>query len=470
MNSIYFILLIGLFSRVHSDDSVLNVRIYSNLAEFNRPVSQLPLEFTEDEWNAIRSDSLTFVGNNFNVTLQTITEKKKSYNGTQVYIRSPLSSSDKKADRLIKAILIDEDKNLVQVHDPTIGVGDDEILYFTVKQNEIFYLEQPAKTKYYVDVKYIPKNAKIHVSYFQTNVFWRTQYQLNLFESKSELITMANIRNDGKLPLKIGNAVLISGDINLSSEQLDKPLRKSRFSNEFAAQHLLVAAPVDQQEIMAPTVGEGAELAGVFSYLISEPFVIEGKTNYLLPMFRPSLSVERYGSISKLFSTISTVAKAQRSYRLVSDRYLPSGNAVIRDYEQIVGEILLPNIAAKEKYEFSIGEDMAIVYKENVTLISTRTFNETEVISQTENNKVFMPIMINTRTESTYKINLEVKNLKEISSKIEYEQKGLHIYHKYSFKGPNQYHFVQDASSIKTNLTLKPNEIKTVSYTLSIVR
>lgn len=467
MNSIYFVLLIGWISYVCSENPSLNVRIYSNLAEFSQPLGQLPLEFTEDEWNAIRPDSITFAGQNFNVTLQTITEKKKSYNGTEVYVRSPLST-DKKTDRLVKAILVDEDKYLVKVRDPTIV--DDDTLYFTVQPNEIFYPEEPAKTKYYVDFKYTPQNANIRISYFQTNIHWRTQYQMNLFDNKYELIAMANIRNDGKRPLKIVNAVLISGDINLQSEQQDKPLRKSRYSNEFAAQHLLAAAPVAQQEAMPPMLSEGAELAGVFSYMISDAFTIEGKTNYLLPMFRPHLSVERYGLISKLFSTVSSTSKAQRSYRLVSDRYLPSGNAVIRDYEQIVGEVLLPNIAAKEKYEFSIGEDIAIVYKENVTLVSTRTFNETEIISQTENNKAFMPIMINTRTELTYKINLEVKNLKEVSAKIEYEQKGLHIYHKYSIKAPNQYHFNQDASTIKTNLTLKPNETKNITYTLSIVR
>ena len=53
------------------------IRIYSNLAEIIQPLGKLPLEFSDDDWNYIRSDSITLVGENVNITLQTITEKKK---------------------------------------------------------------------------------------------------------------------------------------------------------------------------------------------------------------------------------------------------------------------------------------------------------------------------------------------------------------------------------------------------------
>ncbi len=75
----------------------------------------------------------------------------------------------------------------------------------------------------------------------------------------------------------------------------------------------------------APTVGQGEELVGVYVFSIDQPFIIDGKTNYLLPMFRPQVRVNRYDSISKSFSKMSNNGKAQRSYRLKSDRYLSRG-------------------------------------------------------------------------------------------------------------------------------------------------
>ena len=57
-------------------------------------------------------------------------------------------------------------------------------------------------------------------------------------------------------------------------------------------------------------------------------------------------------------------------------------SCIIREYDRIVGETSLPNLAAKDKYEFSIGEDADIIYKENVTLISSKIFNETEFNGQ----------------------------------------------------------------------------------------
>jgi len=77
-----------------------------------------------------------------------------------------------------------------------------------------------------------------------------------------------------------------------------------------------------------PNIETGKELAGLYVFPITKPFTITAKTNYLLPMFRPHVSVERYALISKIFSPISMTGKAQRSYRLKSDRYLSQGKYV----------------------------------------------------------------------------------------------------------------------------------------------
>ncbi len=315
MISITFVLLFVVLTNANINNVYSTIRIYSNLAEIIQSIDKLPIEFTDDNWNYIRSDSITLLGENLNITLQTITEKKKSLNGTEIYIRSPISS-DKTTIKLIKGILIDEIDNLVKIKDPSIA--DNQYLYFTVPHDQIYYLEEPSKSKYYVNFTYTSLNSNIFVSYLQSNLHWRTQYQLNLYDNQSELIAMANIRNDGKSSVLIDQAELIGGDINLQVQQHQEEklfFRMSRLSD----MQMLTANSAE------PTIEQGKELVGLYVFPINKPFIIDAKTNYLLPMFQPHVSVERYGLISKFFSSVSTTGKAQRSYRLKSDRYLSDG-------------------------------------------------------------------------------------------------------------------------------------------------
>ena len=319
MLSIYLVLLFVLCSNANTNNRSSTVRIYNNLAEIIQTLKNLPLEFTEDDWQQIRTDSITLLGENLNVSLQTITTKKKSFNGTDIYIRSPISS-EKTAVKLIKATLIDESKNLVKIQDPSIA-GDD-FLYFTVPVDHIYYREEPVKPKYYVDFKYHSSDSNVFVSYLRSNLHWQTQYQLNVYEKRSDLIAMANIRNDGLRSIDIDQAELIGGDIQLEAH----PLRSPRFDEQikhrsgFNERSMMLGDFVSQ-----PTVEQAEELAGVYVFPISEPFTIDSETNYLLPMFRPHVAVERYAFIFKIFSPVSTTGKAQRSYRLKSNRYLSRG-------------------------------------------------------------------------------------------------------------------------------------------------
>jgi len=315
MISITFVLLFVVLTNANINKIYSTVRIYSNLAEVIQPINKLPIEFTDDNWNYIRSDSITLLGENLNITLQTITEKKKSLNGTEIYIRSPISS-DKTTIKLIKGILVDEIDNLVKIKDPSIA--DEQYLYFTVPNDQIYYLEEPPKSKYYVNFTYTSLNSNIFVSYLQSNLHWKTQYQLNLYDNQTELIAMANIRNDGKSSVLIDQAELIGGDINLQIQQ-------NQQQNQFFWKARLSDMQMLTTESTEPIVGQGKELAGLYVFPINKPFIIDAKTNYLLPMFQPNVSVERYGLISKVFSPMSTTGKAQRSYRLKSDRYLSDG-------------------------------------------------------------------------------------------------------------------------------------------------
>ncbi|CAF2530056.1 unnamed protein product [Rotaria sp. Silwood2] len=165
-----------------------------------------------------------------------------------------------------------------------------------------------------------------------------------------------------------------------------------------------------------------------------------------------------------------TSGKAQRSYRLRSDRYLSHGNCIIREYDRMVGETQLPNLAANNKYEFSIGEDADIIYKENVTLISAITFNETESKVKLSSDKSISSGVIMTRTRYTYKIHLQVINFKNRSINVEYEQRGFHSYQNMKLIKLDKHEFIQDGSSIKSNITIQANTTENYSYTIELIR
>ncbi len=145
-------------------------------------------------------------------------------------------------------------------------------------------------------------------------------------------------------------------------------------------------------------------------------------------------------------------------------------SCIIREHDRVVGETPLPNLAANDKYEFSIGEDADIIYKENVTLILSKNFNETETILKTSYDKDISPVVIITRTRFIYQIDVQLKNFKIRPVNIEYEQKGLQFYQSVQLTKSDQYELIRDGSSIKSNITLKANTTENFSYTLELVR
>jgi hypothetical protein len=421
-----------------------NVKIYSNLAEIIQPLGELPIEFSAEDWANIRSDSITLVGSNVNVTQQTIIEKKKSLNNHEVYVRSPSSSNTN--TKFLKATMINENRNLVKVVDKDIS---EEPIFFTVPSDHIVYDNEPPESKYYINFTYDTMDA-VYLSYLRSNLNWKTRYQLNLFEESKKpiLIVMADIRNDGKSKIDIEHAELLGGDINL---RMAEETRVARYEAQNEAMSFSSFSP--------PTVAQGKEVAGLYVFYINHPFSIDGKSNYLLPMFRPQVTVERYGLIIKnYFSGVGkSTGKAQRSYRLSSDRFLSGGNCIIREYDRLVGETSLPDLAAKDKYEFSIGEDSDIIYKENVTLISSITYNET--IQQV--NKVEQ------RTQSIYAVSILLKNFKtNRPMKVEFRQ----IIHGQSVKlvTPNA-GFTQYGTTMECKTTLVAEEEKRFSYDVQVI-
>ena len=422
-----------------------SVKIYANLAEIIQPLGKLPIEFSAEDWANIRSDSVTLVGSNVTVNQQTITEQKKSLNNVEVHVRSPSSSNTQ--TKFVRATMIDEKRNLVKLTDKDISKDP---IYTTVSSSDLVFDHEPPEPRFYVNFTYDTSDA-VYLSYLRSNLNWKTRYQLNLVEDAKSpvLIAMADIRNDGKSKLDIEHAELLGGDINLQRPE-QKPQMQQYVYQDFAA----------ESAKSQPSISRAEEVAGLYVFAINQPFSIDAETNYLLPMFRPRVTVDRFASISKSFygGASSSSGKARRSYRLVSDRFLSSGNCLIRESERLVGETTLPDLAAKDKHEFSIGEDADITYKENVTLISSRAYNESAGLG----DKVLQE-----RTQSVYEINVFIKNFKSNRSvNVEYQQQ---IYgQSVKLVTPNT-SVTQEGTTAKSAITIAADGEKTISYKVEII-
>jgi hypothetical protein len=264
---------------------------------------------------------------------------------------------------------------------------------------------------------------------------------------------MADMQNNGDSKIDIKNGELLGGDINLEMSE-----KQPRVGFEWFKTSNIMAESGDRSEA-PPSIEQGKELAGLYRFTINQPFSIDANTNYLLPMFRPEVTVERFGLIQITFSGVikKSNGKAQRTYRLSSDRFLSRGNCMIREDDHLVGVTFLPDLAAKDQHEFSIGDDSDITYKQNIGLISSHTYNETLHPS----NKV------EERTKSIYDVTVLLKNFKHNRSvKVEFKQAAYGRWVKLINSSAG---IIQDGNSMVYKTTLIPEDEKLFSYKLGII-
>ena len=306
-------------------EQISKVRIYQNVAEIIQPLEKLPLQFTVDEWNNILPQSLTLLGENLTVTSQRITTMEKSWNNVQVYIRSPLSK-DKTNIGLIKATLVGENQYVVKVKDKSVS---DQVLYFSVPPQDIFYLDEPTDPKIQVDFTYNTSSSKVYVRYWRRDLIWEAQYQLTMDGDRTDLIITANIRNTGSSSVSLNRTELIDHRVELSthsqrSSGYGRSQLQSVNDNSVHPRYSPEHRPPSPFEIIQA-------LSSGYEFSINRSLVIDAKTNYLLPMLRPKVRIEQYNLVSgsgpmrPISATQTLVKSAQRRYRLTSDRYLPQG-------------------------------------------------------------------------------------------------------------------------------------------------
>ncbi|CAF3697062.1 unnamed protein product [Rotaria sordida] len=410
MNIIYYflsiiILNIHLIESNNNTNNSIRIQIFDNIAEISRPISgfDLPITYTQQEWHDIRSDSFRLIGDYVKIQGQIISYNRTSLNGQKIFIQRSL-----KNDTYTEAIMIDETRNLI--HDLIDNT------YYTITPDRIRYLSMPPVRNYYVDFIFHTSHVEqLYLRYLQNNIKWKVRYDLLLEFNNSDSILQAyaDIRNDGSSSLIIDSAELISGDVNIKSTSSSSPSPYYDNNLAFAGYDGAGGATSTQQAMYAtnptPTISSSEELAGIYVFSINETFILDPQSNFILPMFRPIIDIERYGLIEKYFQSMNNRGNAQRAYRLrVPDIYLPKGQVFVRESDRLVGETYWVDHSANETNEFNLGKDPDLQYIEYVKLNSRRQTSEATSYRL---------------TLSTYTINLHLINNKKRSINFEYRLK-----------------------------------------------
>jgi hypothetical protein len=450
MNTIcYFLSIIILklvfIQSLNNTNNGIHIQIFDNIAEIKQPISafDLPITYSQQEWNDIRSDSFRLIGNYLNIQAEIISFNHTSLNGQKVLIQRSL-----KNETFTEAIMIDETRNLI--HDLIDNT------YYMINSDRIKYLSIPSVRKYLVDFIFDTNNVEqIYLRYLQNNIKWKVRYDLLLEINNTDSILQAyaDIRNDGSSSLIIDSAELITGDVNIQSSSSGYyASAASGFANydafEASSGQQTTTTPANAA---APMISQGSELAGIYIFSINETFILDPRSNYILPMFRPVIDIERYGLIEKYFRRMDNRGNAQRAYRLrVPDRYLPKGHVFVRESNRLVGEIYWSDHSANETNEFNIGEDPDLQYIEYVQLISRRQAYEA-------NGYRFML--------STYTINLRLINNKNRLMNIQYRLR-FSSQDNLTLKDDINENLLQlDGSIISGIFQLNPNDQQEIKFT-----
>ena len=404
----FFSLIIVIFASIESrrgnshNETIngIHIQIFENIAEISRPISRadLPVTFSLEDWSNIRSDSIRLLGNCINVGAQTIFLNRSSLNGQKILIQRHLAN-----DTYTNAIMIDETRFLVQdLIDNT---------FYTVTSDRIRYLTRPVPNQYEVNFMVEAFHGdQLFLRYLLDRVKWKVRYDLLLAENdtSSVLQAYADIANDGSAMLMISSAELIGGDVQLRSPLSNHndaggnlhAFESNRPSNQMAD------SSADKRP---PSISAGEELAGVYVFTVNDTFVLNRRSHYILPMFRPTITIERYGTIEKYFSSMDNRGNAQRAYRLrVPETFLPKGHVFVRESDRLVGETTWSDLSANETNEFTLGEDPDLQYIEYVQLNSRR---------EGPGTNGFRLIL------STYTVSLQLINSKRRAMKVEYRLK-----------------------------------------------
>ena len=175
MNSLVHLVIVLFLSETFCQSSTndthgIHIQIFDNIAEITQPINlfDLPVTYSQREWNDIRSDSFRLIGNSIDIHSQVISYNRTSFDGQKILIQRSTQN-----ETLTEAIMIDEKRNLI--HDLVDNT------YYVINTDRIRYLSIPSELKYFVNFHFETISVEqIYLRYLHDNIKWKVRYDLLL--------------------------------------------------------------------------------------------------------------------------------------------------------------------------------------------------------------------------------------------------------------------------------------------------
>lgn len=365
---------------VASSAQAADLRIYSNFSEIREPqkVTETSFEypFTPEMVQQLVQGSLYLEGSKVLSQVQTVTEAKawlKAFEGQTLNLRTN--------DGVRAVTLINAEQGIVQ---------DIETKRFrtNISADMLEFPSLPSQTeegrtlyRFTVD-----RPGAVVLSYLTRGITWSPRYVLNVAKAgQAKLESYADIRNNLSTLVQVKTSELVAGQVDLNS-----------YENKYQVQNFRAQMNTMAADVAAPGIESGVESAGIYSFALNRPFDLPGKATLTLPFIEPKVSVERMATLRTDFTPSYSKGKMNRMYRLTSDLLLPAGAVTVRDEGRIVGQLNIGDVAGGERYNMYLGTDPDLMYTRAV-----------KVTNQT-------------KTSTTYQVNLTVNNAKDRSVPFEY--------------------------------------------------
>lgn len=231
------------------------------------------------------------------------------------------------------------------------------------------------------------------LAYLTRSLGWAPRYTLNLGSGSTgtppQLSALADLHNGSDLAYQVQSTELLAGDVGLE-------LGPGAPVMGHTAQTTSAEAGMAANDIAAL-----GSLNGIYRYALEQPFELPAHSTVTLPFMEPQLKdFESYAGLNTGFSGQSGEGVMSRFYRFRAAQALPGGTLTVREQGRLAGQTRVPETAAGQLVEFSLGRDPDLSY--------TRSAEKGEVVPEGKAKRVTYTVTYRLRNARPQPVRAEV--------------------------------------------------------------
>lgn len=202
------------------------------------------------------------------------------------------------------------------------------------------------------------------LSYTNDRIGWTPRYVMGVDGKKANLEAWAHITNSTPVEQHFSSVELFAGEVNTRSAPEMYAMASAPMPMADAAPS---AARVMAKEVDGPS--------GIYRYELDGALTLPKNSLTVRPFMTTQINeFAQVGAMTDHFNPHTANGNLQRVYRLVASDNLPAGVVAVREDGRLVGEAELPQTAAGEKAEFSLGNNPNALYERRVRGLGKRQY------------------------------------------------------------------------------------------------